>query len=150
MPVERGPRARMRKTPLLATAMGLMEEGLIPSASEVAEAAEVSRATAYRYFPSEAAMIEAAVEEALGPILGWTSDFARRRRAHLGTAHLRLSAHGEIRGDAARRAVAGARPLGAPAVEDDQRRRTLRARPPQGAARQGGGAAPRPALSASN
>jgi AcrR family transcriptional regulator len=73
VPAERGPRARMRKT-LLTTAMGLMEEGLIPSVSAVAEAAEVSRATAYRYFPSEAAMIEAAVKEALGPILAWTPD----------------------------------------------------------------------------
>jgi AcrR family transcriptional regulator len=37
----------------------------------VAEAAGVSRATAYRYFPSEAALIHAVVDEALGPILNW-------------------------------------------------------------------------------
>jgi AcrR family transcriptional regulator len=68
-----GPRARMKKR-MLDTAMGLMEQGLIPSVSEVAEAAEVSRATAYRYFPSQAAMIQEAVDEALGPILEWSSD----------------------------------------------------------------------------
>ena len=72
-PTERGPRARMKKV-MLDTAMGLMQRGLIPSVSDVAEAAEVSRATAYRYFPSQAAMIQAAVNEALGPILDWSSD----------------------------------------------------------------------------
>jgi len=74
-PVAKGPRARMRRA-LLDTAMELMEQGLIPSVSAVAGAAEVSRATAYRYFPSQAALIQASVEEALGPILDWTSDSA--------------------------------------------------------------------------
>jgi AcrR family transcriptional regulator len=70
---ETGPRARMKKV-MLDTAMDLMERGVIPSVSEVAEAAGVSRATAYRYFPSQGAMIQAAVGEALGPILDWHSD----------------------------------------------------------------------------
>jgi AcrR family transcriptional regulator len=69
---ERGPRARMRKI-MLDAAMGLMQSGLIPSVSDVAAAAQVSRATAYRYFPTQAALIQAAVDEALGPILAWTS-----------------------------------------------------------------------------
>ena len=69
----RGPRARMRRL-MLDTALRLMQSGLTPSVSDVAEAAEVSRATAYRYFPSHAAMIQAVVDEALGPILGWSSD----------------------------------------------------------------------------
>jgi AcrR family transcriptional regulator len=51
-----------------------MQNGKIPSVSDVAEAASVSRATAYRYFPTQAAMIQDAVDEALGPILAWTSD----------------------------------------------------------------------------
>ena len=68
-----GPRARMRKV-MLDAAMGLMQDGLIPSVSDVAGAAQVSRATAYRYFPSQAALIQAAVDEALGPILAWTSE----------------------------------------------------------------------------
>lgn len=61
---------------MLDTAMRLMQSGLIPSVSDVAEAAEVSRTTAYRYFPSQAALIQAAVDEALGPILEWDSDSA--------------------------------------------------------------------------
>jgi AcrR family transcriptional regulator len=72
-PRETGPRARTRKL-LLETAMGLMQEGLVPSVTDVAEAAEVSRATAYRYFPTQAALVQAAVDEALGPILSWRSD----------------------------------------------------------------------------
>ncbi len=70
---DRGPRARMRKI-MLDAAMRLMQDGLIPSVSDVAEAAQVSRATAYRYFPSQSALIQAAVDQALGPILAWTSD----------------------------------------------------------------------------
>ena len=86
---------------------------MIPSVSEVAEAAEVSRATAYRYFPSQAAMIQEAVDQALGPILEWTSDSAGCRGADLRPDRLRLSAHGDLRGDAQGRAAAGDRPVGA-------------------------------------
>jgi AcrR family transcriptional regulator len=64
----RGPRARTRRL-MLETATRLMQSGATPSVSEVAEAAEVSRATAYRYFPSQAALVHAVVDEALGPIL---------------------------------------------------------------------------------
>ena len=70
---DRGPRARMRKM-MLDAAMRLMQDGLIPSVSDVAQAAQVSRATAYRYFPSQSALIQAAVDQALGPILAWTSE----------------------------------------------------------------------------
>lgn len=69
---ERGPRARTRRL-MLETATRLMQSGATPSVSEVAEAAEVSRATAYRYFPSQAALVQAVVDEALGPILTWSS-----------------------------------------------------------------------------
>lgn len=71
----RGARARTRKL-MLDTAIGLMQQGGTPSVSDVAEAAGVSRATAYRYFPSQAALVHAVVDEALGPILEWTSDSA--------------------------------------------------------------------------
>ncbi len=56
--------------------MTLMQAGRIPSVTDVAEAAEVSRATAYRYFPTQAALVQAAVGEALGPILAWRSESA--------------------------------------------------------------------------
>ena len=70
---ERGPRARTRKL-MLETAVALMQAGQTPSVSDVAEAAEVSRATAYRYFPSQAALVHAVVDAGLGPILDWKSD----------------------------------------------------------------------------
>src|SRR5262249_1813293 len=69
---ERGPRARMRRM-MLDAALRLMQAGLLPSISDVAEAAQVSRATAYRYFPTQSALVQAAVDEALGPILQWRS-----------------------------------------------------------------------------
>ena len=67
---EHGPRARTRRL-MVTTASRLMQAGLTPSVSEVAEAAEVSRATAYRYFPNQTALVHAVVDEALGPILKW-------------------------------------------------------------------------------
>lgn len=70
---QRGARARTRKL-MLETATALMQKGITPSVSDVAEAAEVSRATAYRYFPSQAALVTAVVDEGLGPILSWQSD----------------------------------------------------------------------------
>ncbi|MCF6123838.1 TetR/AcrR family transcriptional regulator [Mesorhizobium sp. M7A.F.Ca.CA.001.07.2.1] len=81
---ERGPRARTKRL-MLETATRLMQAGVTPSVSEVAEAAEVSRATAYRYFPSQSALVQAVVDEGLGPILTWqsTSADAERRVAEL-------------------------------------------------------------------
>lgn len=69
----RGARARTRRL-MLETATALMQKGITPSVSDVAEAAQVSRATAYRYFPSQAALVTAVVDEGLGPILRWHSD----------------------------------------------------------------------------
>ncbi|MER8644217.1 TetR/AcrR family transcriptional regulator [Mesorhizobium sp. M1252] len=81
---ERGPRARTKRL-MLETATRLMQAGVTPSVSEVAEVAQVSRATAYRYFPSQAALVQAVVDEGLGPILTWqsTSTDAGRRVAEL-------------------------------------------------------------------
>lgn len=59
---------------MLATAIELMQRGETPSVTQAAEAAGVSRATAYRYFPSQSALVHAVVNEGLGPILSWTSD----------------------------------------------------------------------------
>ena len=69
----RGARARTRKL-MLQTATALMQRGVTPSVSDVAEAAGVSRATAYRYFPSQSALVTAVVDEGPGPILKWHSD----------------------------------------------------------------------------
>lgn len=91
---EKGPRARTRRL-MLETASRLMQAGATPSVSEVAEAAQVSRATAYRYFPSQAALVQAVVDEALGPILSWRSkskDAERRVAALFDTAMPRIDA----------------------------------------------------------
>ena len=57
--------ARTRKD-LLQAASRLMKQGRRPTLEEVAEEALVSRATAYRYFPSvEALLIEAPIEGAV-------------------------------------------------------------------------------------
>ncbi|MER9407839.1 TetR/AcrR family transcriptional regulator [Mesorhizobium caraganae] len=91
---ERGPRARTRRL-MLETATRLMQAGVTPSVSEVAEAAEVSRATAYRYFPSQAALVHAVVDEGLGPILTWQSaskDPQRRVAELFDTAMPRIEA----------------------------------------------------------
>ena len=81
---ETGSRVRMKRT-LLEAAMRLLQNGLVPSVSDVAAEAEVSRATAYRYFPTQAALMQEAVDEALGPILGWDceTDAADERVAEL-------------------------------------------------------------------
>jgi AcrR family transcriptional regulator len=61
-------KARTRKD-LLQAASRLMKQGRAPTLEEVAEEALVSRATAYRYFPSaEALLVEASVDVAVpGP-----------------------------------------------------------------------------------
>jgi len=69
---------------MLETASRLMQSGAVPSVTGVAEAAGVSRATAYRYFPTQAALVQTVVDEALGPILEWQSastDALSRTRA---------------------------------------------------------------------
>ncbi len=53
---------------LLDTAMALIrQDGHVPSVAEVAVRSGVSRATAYRYFPSRSALITAVMDASLGP-----------------------------------------------------------------------------------
>jgi AcrR family transcriptional regulator len=53
---------------LLAEAVALVRRGRIPSVAEVAQSADVSRATAYRYFPSRSKLVSAVIAEALAPV----------------------------------------------------------------------------------
>jgi AcrR family transcriptional regulator len=60
---------------LLDTAMALIRaDGHIPSVAEVAVRSKVSRATAYRCFPSRSALIAAVVDASLGPLRTLASD----------------------------------------------------------------------------
>jgi AcrR family transcriptional regulator len=50
------------------------QSGHIPSVPEVAVRSNVSRATAYRYFPSRSALITAVIDSSLGPVRMLASD----------------------------------------------------------------------------
>ena len=62
-----GPQARTYRL-LLGHAMTLVRRGRIPSVPELAVKARVSRATAYRYFPTRSKLVGALVAEALAPV----------------------------------------------------------------------------------
>lgn len=76
-------RQRTRKD-LLQAAARLMAEGKSPALEEVAEAAMVSRATAYRYFPGlDALLVEAALDVAMpepSVLSGGSRDLGERLR----------------------------------------------------------------------
>lgn len=72
-PPERGVRAATFQL-LLDTAMTIIREaGHIPSVAEVAVRSRVSRATAYRYFPSRSALVTAVINTSLGPVRSFAS-----------------------------------------------------------------------------
>ena len=54
----------------------IRETGHVPSMAEVAQACGVSRATAYRYFPSRSALVAAVMDASLGPMRGFASPHA--------------------------------------------------------------------------
>jgi AcrR family transcriptional regulator len=59
---------------LLDTGMRLIQQdGHIPSVAEVAVRSNVSRATAYRYFPSRSALVTAVIDTSLGPVRSFRS-----------------------------------------------------------------------------
>jgi AcrR family transcriptional regulator len=65
---DRGAGQRRRtRTALLANAAQLVARGQLPSVADVADAADVSRRTAYRYFPTQEQMLAEASLEALRP-----------------------------------------------------------------------------------
>jgi AcrR family transcriptional regulator len=68
VPPARGVKAATFKL-LLDTAMALIQQtGHIPSVAEVALRSNVSRATAYRYFPSRSALVTTVIDASLGPV----------------------------------------------------------------------------------
>jgi AcrR family transcriptional regulator len=58
---------------LIEQAMDIARSGHVPTVAEVAMRANVSRATAYRYFPSRSKLVAAMVHRSLGPVRGWRS-----------------------------------------------------------------------------
>jgi AcrR family transcriptional regulator len=77
----RGVRARTYRR-LLACAMEMAKGGRLGSVAEVAAAAGVSRATAYRYFASRSQLVSSIVEESLGPVRRFRSS-AKDGRARI-------------------------------------------------------------------
>jgi AcrR family transcriptional regulator len=82
---------------IVVAARDLVSQGRLPSVAEVAEAALVSPATAYRYFPDQLSLLRAALQEALPrdeaiatPIHDDTADPAERA-ARATAAFLRLT-----------------------------------------------------------
>ncbi len=74
VPPERGIKAATFRL-LLDTAMDIIRtDGHIPGVAEVAVRSKVSRATAYRYFPSRSALITAVIDSSLGPVRKLSSD----------------------------------------------------------------------------
>jgi AcrR family transcriptional regulator len=79
-PPQVGPRARTYRL-LLEHAMEIAQSGHVPSVAQVAMQAGVSRATAYRYFPTRSTLVAAMVHHSLGPVRSWrgNSDDGRAR-----------------------------------------------------------------------
>jgi AcrR family transcriptional regulator len=82
-PPARGVKASTWKL-LLETGMRLIQQdGHIPSVAEVAVRSNVSRATAYRYFPSRSALVTAVIDSSLGPVRSFRSQLPDgRERIH--------------------------------------------------------------------
>ena len=82
-PPERGVKASTFHL-LLDTAIALIRsEGRVPSVADVALHAKVSRATAYRYFPSRSVLTSAVIDSSLGPVRTFSDDgLAGRERLH--------------------------------------------------------------------
>ncbi|MFQ1007755.1 TetR family transcriptional regulator [Gilliamella apicola] len=59
---------------LIHTAMSILDEGNELTITELADKSKISRATAYRYFPTQTDLISAVVDHSLEPILHWQSD----------------------------------------------------------------------------
>ncbi|HEK2965630.1 TPA: TetR/AcrR family transcriptional regulator [Proteus mirabilis] len=88
---------------LVTTALQLFEQGMLPTVSELAAHAGVSRATAYRYFPTQSDLISATVDASLAPIIAWQptpeDNTQQRITALLNLAYPQMFKHeGALRG----------------------------------------------------
>lgn len=87
------PAVRTKELLLGAASVLIREIGHVPSIGEVAKAAGVSRATAYRYFPSRSKLIAAVVDSSLGPVRRFESrleDVDERLAELFGTTFVRF------------------------------------------------------------
>lgn len=66
---DRSQQTRRTRRLLLVTAANLIAAGGTPTVSEVADAADVSRRTAYRYFPTQEQLLVEAALEGLRPVM---------------------------------------------------------------------------------
>ena len=69
-----GKRRERTREALIAEAIQMTRHGRFGSIAEVAHGAGISRATAYRYFPNQARLIHAVIEETLRPVHSFDSD----------------------------------------------------------------------------
>lgn len=88
-------RSRTRRL-LIETAMRLFDNDIFPSVTDVAQHAQLSRATAYRYFPTQSALVSAVMAEIISPIKNWQpteQDAGGRINELLGFAFPRMLKH---------------------------------------------------------
>jgi AcrR family transcriptional regulator len=84
----RNQKARTRAA-IVEAAVGQLRDGITPTVSSAAEAAKISRATAYRYFPTQEALLNevATITPSLEPveaaIAGWSHETAEERLTRL-------------------------------------------------------------------
>lgn len=76
---------------LLQTAASLVDQGRAPSVTEVADAAEVSRRTAYRYFPTQEQLLTEVTLERLRPQVDELLKIAARSRFPAETLHAAIA-----------------------------------------------------------
>lgn len=68
------PLRRRNRQALLNAAAELMQEGIVPTIADAADRAEISRATAYRYFPSPEQLQNEAALDAIAKRIGTLAD----------------------------------------------------------------------------
>ena len=79
------------RTQLLMAARQLLQSGLQPTVTDVADAAQISRRTAYRYFPTQAKLLTEAALEGLRPVMEMAID-AKGNRGELLDTEKRVDA----------------------------------------------------------